>query len=143
MALIRINKAPENKFGKVSIDRERVQNQQTGENEIITTGVLSIHDYIEDIHEIETERYIVSGVDVYKESFGTNDNSIYYHFFADGISVKEEHVPDDVLWALEELELEKELKDKEYFHSYFTEEGLKEAEKIAIAYKEKEEKEGE
>lgn len=138
MALIRINGETENRFGKLSFTRERIKNNETLENEILISGTLSTHEYIEEILSIESERYILNGVDVYHESFGSNDIDIYYSFFANEIIIKDEHVPEDILWAIEENEIEKEINDKQYFHTYAFNEGMENAKTRALKYREEE-----
>lgn len=49
----------------------------------IITGIFASHLYYEDIKSLESERFKVSGVNVYQESFGSDDYNILYHFIAD------------------------------------------------------------
>lgn len=53
---------------------------KTTDGEIICIGNLALHQYIEEIETIESSRYLLTGVDVYKEIFGTNDFNILYEF---------------------------------------------------------------
>lgn len=62
--------------------------QKTEEEDYITEGSMTIHHYIEDIKEIETDRYILEDIDVIKESFGSNDFDIFYHFTIGSFIVK-------------------------------------------------------
>lgn len=62
--------------------------QKTVDNEIVITGRMTTHKYIEDIDKIETHRYILKGVDVFKEVFGSDDFDILYEFIAKDYIVK-------------------------------------------------------
>lgn len=144
MALIRVNKEDKNLFGALTFDREAVMDPDTGK--IIGTsinGILAIHDYIDDIYEIESERYLLKNVSVYKESFGSNEYMILYHFIAEDLKIKEDMLDDDIKWLIEEESIEREIKDREWYHAYALREAYAEAEKLAQKYKEREEEENE
>ena len=67
-----------------------------------------IDEYIEDIKEIESARYLLKDVDVYREVFGTDDFNILYEFrlLEDrGIIVKLGNMPDNKI---------REIKSEEY-----------------------------
>lgn len=53
---------------------------KTVDGDVICVGSLAIHEYVEAIDKIESSRYILDGVDVFKEVFGTNDFNILYEF---------------------------------------------------------------
>lgn len=53
---------------------------KTTDGDIVCIGKLALHQYIEEIEKIESNRYLLTGVDVYKEVFGTNDFNILYEF---------------------------------------------------------------
>ena len=53
--------------------------KKEGEN-IITEGMLKTHLYIEDITELECDRFLITGVDVQAEAFGSTDPFIVYYF---------------------------------------------------------------
>ena len=73
--------------GGVSINRELVY---AGSNPVLeVTGLMKTDKYFEEITEIETGRYVIQGVRVTKESFGSDDDEIIYAFRADNIEVKE------------------------------------------------------
>lgn len=55
----------------------------------IVTGVFASHLYYEDIKSLESNRFKVSGVQVYQESFGSDDYNILYHFVADKFILKD------------------------------------------------------
>lgn len=74
--------------GKVSASRTLNQEK----NGFIITGVLATHLYIEHISRIECNRYILKNVEVYEESFGSDDYDIYYHFTANSLSLKDEMI---------------------------------------------------
>ena len=144
MALIRVNKEDKNLFGALTFDREAVMDPDTGK--IIGTsinGILAIHDYIDDIYEIESERYLLKNVSVYKESFGSNEYMILYHFIAEDLKIKEDMLDEDIKWLIEEESIEREIKDREWYHAYALREAYAEAEKLVQKYKEREEEENE
>ena len=49
---------------------------------LIISGILSTDTYIEEINTIFTDRFILNGVIVYYESFGTEENEVIYKFIA-------------------------------------------------------------
>lgn len=144
MALIRVNKEDRNLFGALTFDREAIVDPDTGK--IIGTsinGILAIHDYIDDIYEIESERYLLRDVSVYKESFGSNEYMILYHFIAEDLKIKEDILDDNIKWLIEEESVEREIKDREWYHAYAARDAYAEAEKLVEKYKEREEEENE
>lgn len=144
MALIRVNKEDTNLFGALTFDREAVVDPDTGR--IIgssISGILAVHDYIEDIETIESERYLLKNVSVYKESFGSNEYMILYHFIAEDLTVKDDVLDDDIKWLIEEESIEREIKDHEWYHAYAARDAYAEAEKLVQKYKEREEEENE
>ena len=50
------------------------------EGNLIKSGVLKTHLYIEEINTLECDRFRLTGVDVISESFGSNDPCIIYQF---------------------------------------------------------------
>jgi hypothetical protein len=68
-------------FGELSISRDLTMDDQ-GKLSISTSGAVSMHDYFEEINSIESDRYIVKGVEVIHEGFGSNDLRIAYTFKA-------------------------------------------------------------
>ena len=144
MALIRVNKEDKNLFGALTFDREAIVDPDTGK--IIGTsinGILAIHDYIDDIYEIESERYQLRNVSVYKESFGSNEYMILYHFIAEDLKIKEDMINEDIKWLIEEESIEREIKDREWYHAYAARDAYAEAEKLVKKYEEREEEENE
>ena len=73
MALIRINNEEENLLGAVSFDREAVYGDDGRVKGMAISGILAIHEYVDEINAIESERYKLDDVEVYKESFGSNE----------------------------------------------------------------------
>lgn len=67
--------------GKASVERAMV------DGSLQIAGLLSAEDYIEEIHEIESMRFKLEGVDVAQESFGTEENTIVYTFTAKKMTV--------------------------------------------------------
>lgn len=53
---------------------------KTTDGDLICTGSLAVHEYIEAIDKIESSRFSLDGVDVYREVFGTNDFNVLYQF---------------------------------------------------------------
>lgn len=120
MAVIKIN-ADRFVKGKVSISRKKDE-LIDGKNAITIYGILVTHDYIEQIDIVETERYYLDGVDVYQEDFGSNDYNIVYYFKADNLAIKEDYIPDEVKYVIED-ELYKD-ENEEFFHADNWEYGL-------------------
>lgn len=79
MSMIRINDSfdIEGKFSfEVSYDR--------GKNPVITeiSGIITARGYLPDVRTIENERYRLGGVFVYKESYGSEEDEMAFHFVA-------------------------------------------------------------
>lgn len=74
-----------NAKGKLSVSRTLNEER----NGFIITGVFASHLYYEDIKSLETGRFKVSGVEVYQESFGSDDYDILYHFVAKKFILKD------------------------------------------------------
>lgn len=55
----------------------------------IVTGIFASHLYYEDIKSLESNRFKVSGVQVYQEDFGSDDYNILYRFVADKFTLKD------------------------------------------------------
>ena len=138
MALIRVNGIEQNIFGALTFDREAIYEDGKFAGTIIN-GILAIHDYVEEIFKIESERYILHNVTVYKESFGSNEYMILYHFTAEDLEIKDDLLDEDIKWLIEEESIEREIKDREWYHAYALREAYAEAEKLAQKYKEREE----
>lgn len=69
--------------GKLTFERE-INEQGTGFN---ISGVFATHLYFEDITSLDTPRFSLKGIEVYRESFGSDDYNILYHFTAESIEV--------------------------------------------------------
>lgn len=69
--------------GKLSF--ERALNEEG--TAFIIQGVLSTHLYFDDIEKIDSNRFTLDGVEVYKETFGSDDYNILYHFTAKQLEV--------------------------------------------------------
>ena len=62
---------------------------ETENGEVLrTVGQMTTHKYIDDIVKIETHRYLLTGVKVYKETFGSDDFNILYEFIVNDYTVK-------------------------------------------------------
>jgi len=98
--------------GKLSITRQA--DIKSNPTKIVVSGVLSIHRYFEEITQLETRRYILKGVNVYEEDYGSDDHSIIYKFIADELIVKGIDENCESLFTYEEVnKLEKELYPEE------------------------------
>ena len=73
--------------GQVTFSDELIQleNDKKG---IYISGKMTTHMYIDNIDRIETHRYILIGVKVIRETFGSNDFDILYEFEANDFIVK-------------------------------------------------------
>lgn len=112
MATIKINNSIEVK-GKVSfrhsiyLDEERNEWKDDG-----ISGTLVSHKYIDDIHTIETDRYLISGCTVHTESFGSDDFNIIYDFIADDCIVKDDPLSEEDVKKIEDEKYAYEKTDK-------------------------------
>ena len=113
MAQIKINK---DRFveGKFTV-KQRLVEDEKGNGNVVVHGIFSTHDYIEELNTLESERYLLIGVKVFEETFGTNDYEITYEFTAESLTIKDDYVPDKVK-AVVEADLYQD-EAKEYFHS--------------------------
>lgn len=71
--------------GKLSVSRTLNE----AKDGFIISGVFASHLYYEDIKTLESNRFKVSGVEVYQESFGSDDYDILYHFIAQKFILKD------------------------------------------------------
>ena len=140
MALIRINNEEENLLGAVSFDREAVYGDDGRVKGMAISGILAIHEYVDEINAIESERYKLDDVEVYKEAFGSNEYTILYYFTAGHLDIKPDNVNDDIKWLIEEDTIAEEIKNREWFHAYVYNDAYKEVEKLADKYKKEDEK---
>ena len=89
--------------GRMTFQLDRLE-----DDSILCTGHLAMHEYIEDIDEIETCRYKLSGVEVYREIFGSNDFNILYEFKLDEVEgdfeIKEETLTEEQIEAIKKEE---------------------------------------
>lgn len=113
MAQIKINK---DRFveGKFTV-KQRLVEDEKGNGNVVVHGIFSTHDYIEELNTLESERYLLLGVKVFEETFGTNDYEITYEFTAESLTIKDDYIPDKVK-AVVEADLYQD-EAKEYFHS--------------------------
>lgn len=82
MALVIINDDLE-VTGQVTVNRFLVED----ENRIAVKGVLQTKKYIEEINDIKTEKFHIKGVNVFQESFGSEDENIVYAFDAEDMEL--------------------------------------------------------
>ena len=100
--------------GKFTV-KQRLVEDEKGNGNVVVHGIFSTHDYIEELNTLESERYLLLGVKVFEETFGTNDYEITYEFTAESLTIKDDYVPDKVK-AVVEADLYQD-EAKEYFHS--------------------------
>lgn len=95
--------------GKMTFETIKKEDEH-GDIYFETIGQLAIHEYIVDIDKIESARYLLENVDVYREVYGTDDFNILYEFTANGInvSVKESNMDKGKIDALRKKEYENE-----------------------------------
>lgn len=80
--------------GKLNIERSLIEESYIDSNGnskikqyLKIEGILSTHLYFEDIEKIETNRYELLDVEVYKEAFASDDYNILYYFTAKTLNV--------------------------------------------------------
>lgn len=73
--------------GRITFETKLIENEN-GEEEILITGSMTTHRYIDDIYKIESNRYILKNVKVFNEVFGSEDFDILYNFTAEEYVVK-------------------------------------------------------
>lgn len=66
---------------------EMSMNQELVNGQIVVNGVMQLDMYIPDIKFIKTDTFGIFGVNVLKESFGTSDKNVIYHFTANSIYI--------------------------------------------------------
>lgn len=97
--------------GRMTFQLDRLE-----DDSILCTGHLAIHEYIEDIETIETHRYKLSGVEVYREIFGSNDFNILYEFKLNedegDFVIKKETLSEEEIEAIKEEEYRDEDSNK-------------------------------
>lgn len=97
--------------GKMTFKVSKVLNEE-GDEQMVCFGQLATHKYFETIQEIETDRYILRGVEVTDETFGTNDFNILYEFEAQDWEVKEEYLSEETIEMIEKEEYKDDEGDK-------------------------------
>lgn len=68
-------------------------------NGFIISGVFASHLYYESIKTLESNRFSLSGVEVYQEAFGSDDYDILYYFTAKSLHLKD-HIEDGIGYIL-------------------------------------------
>ena len=81
--------------GKLSATRSLNEEK----NGFIVSGVFASHLYYESIKTLESERFALSGVEVYQEAFGSDDYDILYYFTAKKLILKD-HIEDGIGYIL-------------------------------------------
>ena len=71
--------------GKLSVSRTLNETKDG----FIITGTFASHLYYEDIKSLESNRFKVSGIQVYQEGFGSDDYNVIYNFVADKLILKD------------------------------------------------------
>ena len=73
--------------GRLTFTTELLKDEE-GMEYIRVEGQMVTHKYIDDIFKIETHRYLLSDIEVYKETFGSDDFNILYEFIAKDYTIK-------------------------------------------------------
>lgn len=82
--------------GSIEVNgRVNVEAEKSEDNIITIKGILATVYYEGDIQTIETRRYFISNIDVYKEEYCTGEETIAYSFKAESVIVKYQISPDD------------------------------------------------
>lgn len=61
--------------------------QQLINNKIVVSGIMELDRYIEDIEQIETKSFFITGVTITKEIFGTSEKKVVYEFVGKGLGI--------------------------------------------------------
>lgn len=72
--------------GNVTFQAELIEVNEIEKIQVV--GKMTTHKYLEEIDKIETHRYILTGIEVYRETFGSDDFNILYEFVANDYIVK-------------------------------------------------------
>lgn len=75
---------------KIWAKGEMTIQQQLVDNKIIVSGIMELDRYIEDIEQIETKSFFISGVTITKEVFGTSERKVVYEFVGKGLGIDKE-----------------------------------------------------
>ena len=91
--------------GKMTFETIKKEDEH-GDIYFETIGQLAIHEYIVDIDKIESARYLLENVDVYREVYGTDDFNILYEFQVNnyGWDIKEDYLSEETIKAIEKEE---------------------------------------
>lgn len=73
--------------GRLTFETKLIEDEE-GKKEIVVQGQMTTHRYFEEIKKIETSRYILKGITVYNEVFGSEDFKILYNFVAEDYAIK-------------------------------------------------------
>jgi hypothetical protein len=63
-------------------------NNATKPPQVQINGVFQSAEYIEEITKLENDRYVIAGVKISQESFGSEEEDIFYTFTAGSVKVK-------------------------------------------------------
>lgn len=76
----------ENDIDPLNLDSDLLESYSA--EDIIIRGIFCTQHYISNIDKIETKRYVLTGIDVTKESYGSHEDRIVYEFSAGCSQVK-------------------------------------------------------
>lgn len=76
--------------GRTEANGEMSFSQEIVGNKIVFEGILSLDFYEQELETVETDFAILSGINVEKEMFGTDDNVVVYKFTAQGLHIDED-----------------------------------------------------
>ena len=108
--------------GRLTFERSFVEEEYLDENEQVKIkksmridGVFATHLYFDEIHQLDTSRFSIGLIEVYKEAFGSDDYEILYYFTAKYLDVMgtEEDGVKYVLFGKEMKMIEEEMYEKD------------------------------
>lgn len=100
---LKTNNSEEIVNGKMTFKISKIIDDQAMED-IVCYGKLATHKYFEEIKEIKTDRFILKGINVTDETFGTNDFNILYDFEASDWEIIENCLSEETISKIEEEE---------------------------------------
>ena len=72
--------------------------------EIVVEGILQLNRYFDDIETIKTDCFMLNGVDVQSEAFGTTDKVVIYTFKAKTLNISKVYIDELLLKNMQEGE---------------------------------------
>ena len=66
--------------------------QRLENGKIVIRGAVELNKYFEEINIIETAKFLITGVQIISESFGTKDKKVVYEFIANKLDIRIEEL---------------------------------------------------